>query len=102
MKINNLNVDAEKIGAGLYDIICEKGEEAIVAFGMIPKWIIDLAERLIREKIIAIAAEQQQTTPAELAPYVDEQSIKETVRAISHEVVLAIFATASKRGALRV
>ena len=51
MKLNGLNVDARAIGAGLYQIICDKGEESIVAFGMIPKWIMDLAEKLIREKI---------------------------------------------------
>lgn len=49
MNINGLTVDTQAIADGLYEIICEREEEAIVAFGMIPKWIMDLTEKLVRE-----------------------------------------------------
>lgn len=98
MKINNLSVDTEKIGAGLYDIICEKGEEAIVAFGMIPKWIIDLAEKLVREKIIKEAALQIPCSVEELAPLIDKSIVDDMTRKIMHEVTLGIYKAASDRG----
>jgi hypothetical protein len=73
MKINGLIVDTQAIADGLYEIICERDEEAIVAFGMIPKWIIDLAEQAIREKIIAENAKRLNLNFEELKPYVDEK-----------------------------
>ncbi len=53
MIINGLTVDIQDIADGLYAIICERDEEAIVAFGMIPKWILDLTEKLVREKVLS-------------------------------------------------
>lgn len=50
MKINGLTVDTQAITDGLYAIICEHEEEAIVAFGMIPQWIMDLTEKLAEKK----------------------------------------------------
>lgn len=98
MKIKGLTVDAQKIANGLYDMITDRGEEAIVAFGMIPKWIIDLFEKQLREKILEIAAQQQRVTVEELKPYVSEQLIQETMRPIVHEVTLGIYTAAKRAG----
>ena len=100
MNINGLKVDAEKIGAGIYGLICEQGEEAIVAFGMIPLWAIEAAENGIREKIISIAAEQKQIPIEDFRPHVDETLLRETVQPIVHEIALAIYGAASKAGKL--
>lgn len=105
MKINGLNVDTAKIGAGLCEIICEKGEDHIVAFGMIPKWVMDLAESAVREKIIAVACEQLSAptplfpvTPEDLKPYLDERLITDTVRPIMREIATQIYNAASQAG----
>lgn len=103
MKVNGLTVDAAKIGQGLYEIICEKGEEAIVAFGMIPKWAMDLAEVAVREKIIAITCAQLgeplfPVTPEQLKPYIDEQLLKDTVNPIMHQIGIEIYNAAAKAG----
>jgi len=68
MKSGGLIVDADKIGAGLYSMLCDKGEEAIVAFGMIPAWVINCFEKQLREKIISEAAKQSDCLPSDLAP----------------------------------
>ncbi len=98
MKINGLNVDTETIGAGVYQIICDRGEEAIVAFGMIPKWAIDITEREVREKIIAEAAKQHQCSVEDFQPHVSEQMLRDTVNPIMREIGSAIYSAASKAG----
>lgn len=98
LHVNGLAIDAQAIGIGLYDIICETGQEAIVAFGMIPKEIMDLAERLIREKVVAIWAKQLDCTVDEASPYIDEAKLKATVRPIVHAVSLGIYTAASNAG----
>ena len=102
MKINGLIVDTQAIADGLYEIICEREEEAIVAFGMIPKWIMDLAEKLIREKIITENARRLNLTVEELTPYVDEKLLQETVNPILHEISLGIYTAAKCAGKLLV
>src|SRR5882672_837040 len=102
MKINGLSVDAQAIADGLYAIICENDEEAIVAFGMIPKWIMDLTEKLVREKVIAENARQLNLTVEELKPYVDEKLLAKTVNPIIHAICLGIYAAAAKAGKLLV
>ncbi len=100
MTVNGLNVDTARIGQGMYEIICEKGDEAIVAFGMIPKWAIDMAEVAIREKVIELAAKRIQCTPEELKPHIDERLMKDTLQPILHHITLGIYDAASKAGKL--
>jgi hypothetical protein len=102
MRINGLSVDTQAIAEGLYDIICGKGEDSIVAFGMISKWIVDLTEKLVREKVIAETARQLNLTVEELKPYIDEKHLMETVQPIIHEICLGIYAAAAKAGKLLV
>ena len=102
MKINGLTVDTRAIADGLYAIICERGEEPIVALGMIPKWIMDLTENLVREKVIAESARQLGITTEELKPYVDDNLLSETVNPILHEISLGIYAAAAEAGKLLV
>ena len=106
MKINGLTVDTAAIGEGLYKLIVEQGDEAIVAFGMIPKPIMDLMEKLLREKIISIAAKQQGVTDEELIEfaktYLDnksfEKSLRDIINPISREVCVAIYGAAKRAG----
>ena len=63
----------QAIADGLYEIIYEQGEDSIVAFGMIPKWIMDLTEQSVREKVVAEAAKQLGITSEELKPFVEEK-----------------------------
>src|SRR5437660_2787238 len=98
MKINGLVVDADAIGKGLYGLICDKGEEAIVAFGMIPKWAIDLMQQPLREKIVSTAAVQRGVTVEAFKPFLDEKEIKRTMAEIEHQVVLGIYNAASVAG----
>jgi hypothetical protein len=102
MKIKGLTVDSQAIADGLYAIICENGEEAIVAFGMIPKWIMDLTEKLVREKVITENAKRLNLSVEELTPYVDEKLLAETVNPIIHEISLGIYTAAARAGKLLV
>lgn len=87
MKAYGLNVESQKIADGLYEIICDKGEEAIVAFGMIPKWIIDMAERMVVEKI---------------APMVPAEHRDAARRQIIKEISSGIYTAAANRGKMLV
>src|SRR6266850_2359826 len=98
--INNLTVDVEPLAQGLYKLICEAGDEAVVAHGMIPHGMIELLRRLLREKILAIAAQQRSCTVEDLTTHpflhLDEKRIAETIQTIEHAVVVEIFAAAKR------
>ena len=65
--INNLRVDVEPLAEGLYQLICQAGDDAIVAHGMIPYGMVELLRKLLREKILAIAAQQRNRSGQEAA-----------------------------------
>lgn len=90
MNINGLKVDAEAIGKGMYKIICDKGDEAVVAFGMIPVWAINSLKPMLKEKVKAESIK--------LGKDLDENEIGQVAAAIEHEVVLGIYAAASAAG----
>ncbi|HUJ08544.1 MAG TPA: hypothetical protein VL171_00820 [Verrucomicrobiae bacterium] len=98
MNIDGLKVDAQAIADGLYQIICDRGQEAIVAFGMIPKEIIDLVEKLIRDRVIELAANQHGVTVTEFLPFVDEAKLRAIVNPIVHEITVGIYAAAQRAG----
>lgn len=98
MQKNGIIVDTKAIANGLYRIITEKGEESLVAFGMIPLWIIELAEKMIREKIIEIKAAQMQVTPDELRPHVDKAALDAIVAPIIRQISTDIYGAAKDAG----
>lgn len=98
MRINGLTIDADAIGKGVYALICERGDEHIVAFGMIPNDAIEALRKLLREKIIAEGAKRVGISVREAQLYLDEETISKTVHEIEHEVVLGIYSAASKAG----
>ena len=99
-RMHGMKVDAEKIGAGLYSILCDKGEDHIVAFGMIPSWIMDALHKMLREKVMSEAAIQVGCTEQELTlmGVIDNKKVDSIVRDIEHKVCVAIYAAASKAG----
>lgn len=98
--INGVQFDPQPIADGLYAIICERGEEAIVAFGMLPKWIMDMCERLVREKVIAISASQIGCSPEELkaSGFLSGEKVGAIVRPIMKEVATCIYGAAKREG----
>lgn len=98
MKINGLTVDTAKIGQGLYEIICEKEEDHIVAFGMIPKWVMDMTEKEVRQKIMLEAAKQVGCNVEEIIPYLDSATIEGMVRPIMRQIGTEIYTAAAKAG----
>lgn len=100
MQINGLKVNTQAISEGLYRIICQQGKESIVAFGMIPAEIMECLSKLLREKIISIAAAQNNCTiqELELTGWLDENKIKEICRPIEREVCAGIYAAAKNAG----
>jgi len=100
MKLHSLNVDIQKIAEGLYDLIEQKDETAIVAFGMIPKWAVDALEKGLHEKIVSDAATHVGLSGEELSrtSLVDTTKVEVIVRDISHAVCIAIYAVAKARG----
>lgn len=98
MKIQGLNVDAAAIAAGLYAIIVERGEENLVAFGMIPKWIMDLLEKQLNEKLIEIAAKQNGIDPAFVRANIDPEKLKSLRNPIIKEIASEIYGAAKAAG----
>ena len=87
-------VDCEAIGAGLYDLM-NKDHRTLVAFGMIPKDVIDKAMGMIRARIGEVAAEKYEGVPADhLAACVKPEFLRE----VEHRVCLAIHARAAELG----
>lgn len=84
--MKGLRVDGDAIGAGIYGMICERGEAAIVAFGMIPSWAMDLVRAPLEAKV------------AELKPAADAKERAECVREIEHLICLGIYNAAAKAG----
>jgi hypothetical protein len=101
-KINGLYVQPQMIANGLYEIICKAGEDHIVAFGMIPAWVMEMTEKNLRDKVIKEAAKQVCCTSGEIEPILDEKLIQDTIRPIMHAISLGIYEAASKAGMLRV
>jgi hypothetical protein len=104
MKTQGFNVNTAAIAQGIYQMICDREEEAIVAFGMIPKWAIDSLETELRRKIVEIAANQTcpGATAEDLAPYVSEEKIQAIMRPIVHEITCGIYAAAKHAGKMMV
>jgi hypothetical protein len=104
MQISGLNVDTKKIGRGMYEIICQMEQEAIVAFGMIPIEINDILEKMLREKMLDIAASQRKMSREEFDELVsvigglDERMIKRTIDEVIREIIVEIFRAASEAG----
>ena len=98
MNINGLKVNTDAIGEGLYRIICQQGQEAIVAFGMLPADIMESLDKMLREKILAESAKQIGCSVREMKLIYDERKMQDTVRPIVREVSTAIFRAASHAG----
>lgn len=102
MNMHGLNVDADAIGAGLYRIIQERGQEAIVAFGMIPADLMDMVRKQLRDKVIEEAGKKVGATAQELElmGVVDDSKVSRIVRDIEHQVCLGIYKAASDAGGM--
>lgn len=100
MKISGLNVDVDAIGAGMFRIIEDKGEASIVAFGMIPVWVMDALRPMLCQKIVSESAKQRGITARELRlmGLVDEAKVGEIAREIEKAVVSAIYKAANQQG----
>ena len=79
MNTNGLIVDVQPIADGIYEMICDAGQEAIVAFGMIPVEFVRLLETQLRTKIIEIEAQRMQVSVADIEPFVVEAQIKKEI-----------------------
>ena len=101
MKIRGFEVNTEAIGAGMYQMIQEKGEEAIVAFGMIPKWAIDTLRAQLRPVLIEKAAAQLHVPVEAYNELADEAKINEVLKDVEHHVCLGIYKAASEAGKMR-
>ena len=100
MQLNGLRIDEVAIGRGLYEIICAQGDQAVVAFGMIPKWCIDSLRPMLREKIISEAAKRIGHEANEVREYVNEATIADMMREIERQVILSIYSEAKAQHAV--
>lgn len=96
MKQDGYDIDTKAIADGLYQIITEQGDEAIVAFGMLPAPIMRMAEDMIRSKVIEIAAQQQGVTIEEIKPHIDKQVVDRLVSKAMKEISVGILNAASR------
>ena len=96
--IPGIKLNADAIGQRIYRMICEAGQDQIVAFRMLPKPFMDIAEAGVREKLVALAAEQRGMTVAEAAPFIDQAKLEGIVSEIMREIGCAIYKAASHAG----
>lgn len=96
--IKGLRVDAKAIGEGIYQMICDREEEALVAFGMLPSWAMEMLEKQLTDKVLEESAKQVECTVDELMPYVDKKKVKSIVDEILHAISVEIYGAASRAG----
>lgn len=94
--IAGIKFDAAPIGAGLYKLIVARKQEGIVAVGMIPADIVELAGKLIREKVSSLIPADKYTATERA------KMIEDADRKICKEVVSAIYRAASDAGKMLV
>jgi hypothetical protein len=87
------NVNCEKIGAGLYDMM-DDDLKGIVAFGMIPKEIMDFVVDCVKSKIGKDCAEKFDLDPKEIEKAIS----KDFINKFEREVTIAIFNRANELG----
>jgi hypothetical protein len=90
MHIEGLKINAAAIGAGLYDIIEQRDQAALVAFGMLPADLMNMLKQQLCDKFTTLAKAQGAELPAD--------ELKELVRDTEHQVAVAIYAEASRKG----
>lgn len=98
MNTNGLNINTAAIADGIYQIICEKGEEALVAFGMLPAPLMEMVERQMREKIIELSAKQHGLSTEDAKKFLSEEKLRATVNPIVREISCGVYAAASRAG----
>lgn len=98
MTANGLKINIPAIAEGMYNIVCEAGQDHIVAWGMLPEKFIETLDRLVREKIIALAATECGLSKREVSLLVDEEKMVALVRPIMHEIAVGIYSVARARG----
>ena len=98
MMVGGIVADTQAIANGLYDIIVKTGQEAVVAFGMLPAELMNKTEEMLREKVISEAAKQRGCRVEEITPYVDKAAVDKIVRPIMHAISSDIYAAAKRAG----
>lgn len=114
ISIHGLQIDEVRLAEGVYDIIVQKGEEGVVAFGMIPLWVHEMLERLLREKVLSIILNQCGLPPEYMqVPDPDTEvdrimrdeitlRVEEIVKNTVSSVCSGIYAAAGRAGAMLV
>lgn len=104
-----LKADVVAISKGVYALICETGEDHIVAFGMIPKRFCDMWEASIREIIIRTESARLGCNPVELnSPEthwrwkLDEDKVGRIIGEASQLIAAGILSEARAAGKLMV
>ncbi len=85
-----VTVNAEKLGARFYDLICEQRKDHIVALGMLPADFMEALERMAREKIKADM------------PYLETKEQADVVKEIVRLTSVSIYKAAADAGKMRV
>lgn len=97
MKVNGI-----AIGRGVYDIL-PKNDKAAVAFGMAPKWMMDLLEKQIRDRMAAIYCAKYEIEPDdELIDKIGKTVKQEPINQALKEIHIGLLQAAKERGKLLV
>lgn len=102
LEAKGIKVDVEKLGQGIYDMIIETGNAAVLSYGMFPADIMESLERNVDEKIISLAAEKLCLSADEARPYLNKEKLKEYTKPIIHAVTVKVLEIASKEKLLLV
>lgn len=100
--INGLNIDYTALGKGMYDLFDEY-EQAIVAFGMIPKDKMDIMMEQFKDKCARLQLAQWRVPEddTESFKYIRDHIKKSVLETFEREMCIAIYQAASNAGKMR-
>lgn len=93
MVINGIEVNVDAIAAGMLDMVHDLGEsyETALKFGMLPAPLMDLLDRCLADKARELSAPAWLFEGLPELEAAAEKARKEWVRAVAHQVAMAMY-----------
>jgi hypothetical protein len=90
MKISGFDIDTDAIGAGLYRLICERGDSGLVESGEIPGYALKDIKELLAVKIVG------ESFALEVNPFINHDEVNRVADEIAKEIAKGIYKAAGK------
>lgn len=97
--MNGLNINYEALGKGMYDLF-DEDEQALVAFGMIPKAKMDITMEQFKDKCARLQLAQWDVPEDDTASFdlLRNHIKKDVLVAFEHDLCIAIYRAANDAG----